>query len=452
VDPELELAQLRARVAHLERLVERITDDRTSAVRRESSSPASPAAGLDRRRMLRNGLGLSAAAVAGVGMLDAVGSSAAAADGDAVTIGQTKSPTAFDSPPTRITNPSTDHFSPVLFQVDNSTDDSIPLPSDTRASLFATMAGHDTNLKSEAAILGMATFGVGVRGHSEGDVGVVGTSDFDAGVSGTGFTTGVSGTSTDGTGVEAISTSGDALVATSGTGYAVHGTSSSDDAAILGDSTNGFGVVGNSSGAGGVGVGGSGNTGILASGAEAGVSSSSTHGTAIKATSTDGTGVSATSSSGVAVIGTSSQAAGVRGVSTSAAGVVAISGSGPGVDTHSDSGNAVSATAGGSVPAVTVTNTGTGAALAASGAGGANPAIEANHTGTASGIAASSSQGVGGRFTGAAAAVRLVPQADVGSPGSGKHQRGEMLVDSKGKLWLCTKAGTPGTWKQIAFV
>jgi hypothetical protein len=213
VDPETELEQLRSRVSQLEQHLDRMLADQHAA------APASPvvsgtsADGFSRRRMLRNGLGLSAAAVAGVGMLDAVGSAAAATDGDAVKVAQTVSPTAFDSAPTRITNPSPTHFSPVLFQVDNSTDDSLALPGDTRASIFATMAGHDTNVQVETAILGMSTNGSGVKGHSEGDVGVVGTSTFAAGVSGTAaYDAGVLGSSTSGPGVKGTSTNGHGLV------------------------------------------------------------------------------------------------------------------------------------------------------------------------------------------------------------------------------------------------
>src|SRR5215212_2378511 len=99
VESGQELELLRARVAHLESLVERLTGARTDARR---ASGQRSAQGVDRRRMLRNGLGLSAAAVAGVGMLDAVGSSAAAADGDAVQVGQTVLPTSVTSDPTRI--------------------------------------------------------------------------------------------------------------------------------------------------------------------------------------------------------------------------------------------------------------------------------------------------------------------------------------------------------------
>jgi hypothetical protein len=69
-----------------------------------------------------------------------------------------------------------------------------------------------------------------------------------------------------------------------------------------------------------------------------------------------------------------------------------------------------------------------------------------------SGLVVASTSGVGARLKGGTAAVRLVPQPTAGAPSSGTHQRGELLVDSKGKAWLCTTGGTPGTWRQIAFV
>jgi hypothetical protein len=32
----------------------------------------------------------------------------------------------------------------------------------------------------------------------------------------------------------------------------------------------------------------------------------------------------------------------------------------------------------------------------------------------------------------------------------GPHEAGELYVDSQGQLFLCTAAGTPGTWMQVA--
>jgi hypothetical protein len=71
---------------------------------------------------------------------------------------------------------------------------------------------------------------------------------------------------------------------------------------------------------------------------------------------------------------------------------------------------------------------------------------------TGHGLVAASTEGVGASFNGGSAAVRLVPRSTTGAPTTGEHLRGEIVVDHAGKLWACTKAGTPGTWKQIAFV
>jgi hypothetical protein len=56
------------------------------------------------------------------------------------------------------------------------------------------------------------------------------------------------------------------------------------------------------------------------------------------------------------------------------------------------------------------------------------------------------STALGGLFQGDRAPLRLVPSAVPGAPGSDAHQRGELVVDSDGTLWLCTADGSPGTW------
>jgi hypothetical protein len=356
-------------VAHLEALVEQVAGD--------ASVPGPAAEGFSRRRMLRNGLGLSAAAVAGIGMLDAVGSSAAANDGDAVTIAATKSPSAAASAATRILNPSTSTHSPVLFQVDNTTNRTVAPPADTRAAIVATFAGNDDAPTQQSAVLGVAEVGTGVEGRSEAFRGVSGVTLGGAGVHGetTGFAgIGVEGVAEGGVGVSATATTGKAVVATSDSGEAIHATSTSN-IAIVGNTVADFGVVGNA--VTGTGVGANGATGVLAVGSGVGIDSSSAHGIAVKASSTDGTGVSSTSTSGTALSGTSGSAVGVSATSTS---------------------------------------------------------------------------GVGARLQGGAAAVRLVPQGAAGHPTAGSHQRGELLVDARGKPWLCTKSGTPGTWRQLALV
>jgi microcystin-dependent protein len=40
----------------------------------------------------------------------------------------------------------------------------------------------------------------------------------------------------------------------------------------------------------------------------------------------------------------------------------------------------------------------------------------------------------------------IAPAVQSGSPTTGVHEVGELWVDSSGVLWVCTGAGTPGTW------
>ena len=58
---------------------------------------------------------------------------------------------------------------------------------------------------------------------------------------------------------------------------------------------------------------------------------------------------------------------------------------------------------------------------------------------------ATSAGGRGGTFQGAAAAIQLVPSAQANHPKTGR--RGDLVVDSTGRLWFC-KGGT--TWRQLA--
>ncbi|MGC4111691.1 MAG: hypothetical protein QM747_14980 [Nocardioides sp.] len=379
---EQELAQLRARVVQLEALVGRLT-----GASRPAAPPADVDDGVSRRRMLRNGLGLSAAAVAGIGALDALGSSAAAADGDNVIVGQTVSPSSATSAPTTISNPSSTVHGAAMFRADNVTDATATVPGNTKAALLGTFAGHESPPVNGVGVLGLSDFGVGVQGGSVDGVGVVGVSQ---------FATAVSGTSTDGVGVQAVSTSGSGLTATSTSGKSIVATSTSGEAIHASSDSNigivglgPFGVVGTGTGNGddgtvGTGVGASGATGVLTVGTTAGVDATSAAGIAIKATSTSGRGVVSTSSSGTAVDATSTSGVGVRGAGQT-------------------------------------------------------------------GVSGSSANGVGGVFQGDAAAVRLVPRPAKGHPTSGHHQRGELVVDNAGTLWLCTKPGSPGKWKALAF-
>lgn len=46
--------------------------------------------------------------------------------------------------------------------------------------------------------------------------------------------------------------------------------------------------------------------------------------------------------------------------------------------------------------------------------------------------------------------LRLEGFGDAPSARTTTHEVGEMIVDSTGDLWLCTAAGTPGTWRKLA--
>ena len=54
-----------------------------------------------------------------------------------------------------------------------------------------------------------------------------------------------------------------------------------------------------------------------------------------------------------------------------------------------------------------------------------------------------------GGLTGAVAATRYVGGTTSGAPASGTFAVGDFVVDQTGKLWICTTAGTPGTWTQV---
>jgi hypothetical protein len=71
--------------------------------------------------------------------------------------------------------------------------------------------------------------------------------------------------------------------------------------------------------------------------------------------------------------------------------------------------------------------------------------------GFAQGIAirGQSDRGLGGEFKGGRAALHLVPAATSGPPTTGRHETGELLVDSDGRLFLCAADGTPGTWIEL---
>ncbi len=52
-------------------------------------------------------------------------------------------------------------------------------------------------------------------------------------------------------------------------------------------------------------------------------------------------------------------------------------------------------------------------------------------------------------LTGSTAASRYVGATGSGAPSTGAHAIGDWGIDQSGSLWICTSAGTPGTWSQV---
>ncbi len=52
-------------------------------------------------------------------------------------------------------------------------------------------------------------------------------------------------------------------------------------------------------------------------------------------------------------------------------------------------------------------------------------------------------------LTGATAASRYVGATTSGAPTTGTFAVGDFVIDQTGKVWVCTTAGTPGTWTQV---
>jgi hypothetical protein len=56
---------------------------------------------------------------------------------------------------------------------------------------------------------------------------------------------------------------------------------------------------------------------------------------------------------------------------------------------------------------------------------------------------------VGGGLTGATATSRYVGATASGAPATGTFSLGDFVIDQTGTIWICTTAGSPGTWSQI---
>ena len=75
--------------------------------------------------------------------------------------------------------------------------------------------------------------------------------------------------------------------------------------------------------------------------------------------------------------------------------------------------------------------------------------VWAQHFGTGAAVAGHEINGIGGVFEGAKAQLRLVPSSTAGKPTAGAHTKGEIYMDSKGNLFVCSASGTPGTWRKV---
>jgi hypothetical protein len=123
------------------------------------------------------------------------------------------------------------------------------------------------------------------------------------------------------------------------------------------------------------------------------------------------------------------------GFATAQAIVASVAGQPITVTATAGTANQVFVTAGILLTSLPSTPAGLAAVLAAGSSAPSNPLSA--QTLTASGL------------TGATAAMRLVGATASGAPTSGTFALGDVVVDQSGKLWVCTAAGTPGTWAAV---
>lgn len=86
-----------------------------------------------------------------------------------------------------------------------------------------------------------------------------------------------------------------------------------------------------------------------------------------------------------------------------------------------------------------------GATFTGAGASSVAPIINTTLNGTVLGVMLSPTG-----LTGATAASRYVGCTTTGSPSSGNFLVGDWIVTQDGRMWICTTAGSPGTWQQPA--
>jgi hypothetical protein len=254
---------------------------------------------------------------------------------------------------------------------------------------------------------------------------------------------GVASDVTNGIGVRATSTNGTAVDATSG-GTATGAT------AVLGHITStspgGFSsaVRGQNDGTGGLGIGvwgsqaGSGWGGYFTSASGIGVNASGGTGTGVNASG--GTAGVTASSAGVGVQA-AGKTAGVQAQASSGYGVLGQLGSGPALPS-TQAGVAGQASGFPGVAATSDTHEGVlGSSTSGTGVRGTSR--------SGNGVTASSNGGYGVQAQGGKAQLYIVPAGTAGAPKSGSHRLGEIFLDRAGSLFVCTAAGTPGTWHHI---
>lgn len=78
-------------------------------------------------------------------------------------------------------------------------------------------------------------------------------------------------------------------------------------------------------------------------------------------------------------------------------------------------------------------------------------ASNVNRLGGSDGNTKTGPMGITG-VTGAAAASRYAGATASGAPASGDFLVGDYIVDQTGTIWICTGAGSPGTWRQVGNV
>ena len=156
-------------------------------------------------------------------------------------------------------------------------------------------------------------------------------------------------------------------------------------------------------------------------------------------------GVLGESGTGVGVIGTTGKkgVAGVLGVSGKQSGIIAVSTTGVLGDTDGDGVPGVTGTSSGGDGVHGVTTAG-----ATSGVAG----LDQSPGSSAHGVFGESTNGIGGAFVGGRSPLYLSPAGTAGPPSSSGvvHSQGEIYVDQKGSVFVCTASGSPGTWRQVA--